>query len=78
MAALLGRELASLPGFELAVPVQANGVFLKVPQHLIKPMQEISFFYVWDEQQSIVRLMVSFDVTEADVRQFVNSVRRIV
>ncbi len=75
MATLLATELASIPGFELAVPVQANGVFLKVPQQLIKPMQDISFFYVWDERQSIVRLMVSFDITESDVRRFVELVR---
>jgi threonine aldolase len=78
MAALLGRELAAIPGFELAAPVEANGVFLKIPKSLIEPMQEFSFFYVWDETASVIRLMVSFDVTESDVRRFVESVRRLV
>jgi threonine aldolase len=33
---------------------------------------------VWNEEQSIVRWMCSFDTTEEDVREFVNFVAEMV
>lgn len=67
MARRLGEQAAAVRGVELAWPVQANGVFAVLPRAWIAPLQERSFFYVWDEERSIVRWMCSFDTTAEDV-----------
>jgi len=71
MAALLRDALAGIPQIKIMQPVEANGVFAKIPQHAISKIQERYFFYVWNEEQSLVRWMCSFDTTEQDVKEFV-------
>lgn len=78
MANILGAELASIPGVELAAPVQTNGVFVKIPKHCVETLQKECFFYIWDEANSVARFMVSFDVEEDDVRRFVAKARAII
>jgi threonine aldolase len=59
-------------------PVEANGVFVRIPRQAIKKIQERYFFYVWSEDESIVRWMCSFDTTEEDVREFAKFVGTVV
>ncbi|HXY03196.1 MAG TPA: low specificity L-threonine aldolase [Terriglobales bacterium] len=70
MAALLRDELSKLPQVKIMHPVDANGVFARIPAHAISKIQERYFFYVWNEEQSLVRWMCSFDTTEEDVKEF--------
>ena len=70
MAKLLQRELRKIPQVKVVYPVEANGVFAKIPRSAIRKIQKRYFFYVWNEEQSIVRWMCSFDTTEQDVREF--------
>jgi threonine aldolase len=70
MARLLESEVKKIKGAKIAYPVEANGVFASVPREAIRKIQERYFFYVWDEADSIVRWMCSFDTTEEDVRAF--------
>src|SRR6266567_1101446 len=72
MALLLKRELSKIPQAKVVYKVQANGVFVKLPRRVIAKLQKRYFFYMWDEAQSMVRWMCSWDTTEADVRQFVD------
>ena len=74
MAKLLERE-ARAAGVEIIYPVEANGVFARLPKRLIPRLQAESFFYVWDEDAGIVRWMCSFDTTEADVRRFASRLK---
>jgi threonine aldolase len=76
MAQLLKRELSKIPQVKVAYKVEANGVFVKVPRPAIAKLQKRYFFYMWDEAQSMVRWMCSWDTTEADVKQFVGFLRR--
>ena len=78
MARLLGSELEKIPGIKLTQPVDANGVFVVVPQQFIPLLQKKYFFYTWNEAISEVRLMCSFDTTEEDIQDFVALVRRTV
>ncbi|WP_239014200.1 threonine aldolase family protein [Archangium violaceum] len=78
MAALLAREVSSIPKVRLTRPTQANGVFAALPAELIPRLQEHAFFYVWDEPTSEVRWMTSFDTTEEDVRGFAHRLRELV
>ena len=70
MARLLQKELRKTPQVKIVYKVEANGVFAKIPRPAIAKLQKRYFFYVWNEQQSVVRWMCSFDTTEQDVRQF--------
>jgi threonine aldolase len=70
MARLLEKEVRQIPGVEIIYPVEANGVFARIPQSAIAQLQERYFFYIWNEEESVVRWMCSFDTTEDDVRSF--------
>jgi threonine aldolase len=76
MAQVLKRELSKIPQVKLAYKVEANGVFVKLPRRAIAKIRKRYFFYMWDEGQSMVRWMCSWDTTEADVKQFVKFIRR--
>ena len=78
MAQLLGSELSNVPKIKLTQPVESNGVFATIPREHIPALQEKYFFYVWDDAISEVRLMASFDTSEADVHDFINVVNQIV
>jgi threonine aldolase len=76
MAQLLKRQLMKIPQLKIAYKVEANGVFVKIPRRAIAKLRKRYFFYMWDEAQSMVRWMCSWDTTEADVKMFVEFVRR--
>jgi threonine aldolase len=78
MARLLDKEVRQIPGVEVIYPVEANGVFARIPQTAIAQLQERYFFYIWDEEESVVRWMCSFDTTEDDVRDFARFVGEVV
>jgi len=78
MAKLLAREVRQIPQVKIVYPVEANGVFVQLPPTAIAKLQERYFFYVWDEEQSVVRWMCSFDTTEQDIRDFAKFLRETV
>jgi threonine aldolase len=78
MAKLLESEVKKIPALTIAYPVEANGVFVKVPPDAIERIRARYFFYVWNEETSVVRWMCSFDTTEQDVRQFAGFVAECV
>lgn len=78
MARLLEQEIRRIPEVKIVYPVQANGVFAQIPRDAIAKLQERYFFYVWNEEQSVVRWMCSFDTTEEDVKEFARFVAETV
>jgi threonine aldolase len=70
MARLLQKEVSKIPKVKIVYEVEANGIFAQVPRKAIARLQKRYFFYVWNEEQSVVRWMCSFDTTEQDVKQF--------
>ena len=78
MAALLAREVRKIPRVGIVYPVEANGVFAQIPRPAIAKLQKRYFFYVWNEEESVVRWMCSFDTTEEDVRRFARFVAETV
>lgn len=78
MARLLEKELSRIPQVKIVYKVEANGVFAKIPRAAIARIQERYFFYIWNEEESIVRWMCSFDTTEDDVRDFAKFVAQVV
>jgi threonine aldolase len=78
MAKLLEAEIKKIPRVKIVYPVEANGVFAKIPPQSAAKIQERYFFYPWIVEESVVRWMCSFDTTEEDVRQFAAFVRESV
>jgi len=70
MAKLLEKELDKIPQVKIVYKVEANGVFAQIPRAAIAKLQQRYFFYVWNEEESVVRWMCSFDTTEEDVKEF--------
>lgn len=75
MAALLARQLAAVPGINFTQPVESNAVFATMPLDLIQRLQEKFYFYVWKNNASEVRLMTSFETTEAEIEAFIEAVK---
>jgi len=78
MARVLERELSRIPGVRVVWKVEANGVFLQIPRHAIEKIMQQYFFYVWIEEEAIVRWMCSFDTSEEDIRRFADFVAEAV
>ena len=78
MARLLETELRKIPQVRVVWKVEANGVFAQIPQHAIQKIKDRYFFYMWIEEECIVRWMCSFDTTEEDVRDFTKLVAEAV
>ena len=75
MAQLLKREISKIPQVKIIYNVEANGVFAQIPRKAIAKLQKRYFFYVWNEAQSVVRWMCSWDTTIDDVKQFAEFLR---
>jgi threonine aldolase len=78
MAELLEKQLRTIPQVKIAYPVEANGVFACIPRRALRKILDRYFFYMWVEEQSMVRWMCSWDTTEEDVMQFARFVSEAV
>jgi len=70
MANLLYNQLQQIEGITITRPVQANGVFAVIPSEITEELQDVSYFYIWDEKINEIRLMCSYDIVEADIINF--------
>ncbi|MFZ0814971.1 MAG: low specificity L-threonine aldolase [Candidatus Sulfotelmatobacter sp.] len=71
MARLLEKEISRIPEVKIIWKVEANGVFTQIPRHSIEKIKQHYYFYMWVEEESIVRWMCSFDTTEDDIHAFI-------
>ena len=78
MARLLEAELRRIPNVRVVWKVEANGVFAQIPRHAVEKIKSRYFFYMWIEEECIVRWMCSFDTTEEDVKDFAKVVAEAV
>jgi threonine aldolase len=78
MARLLQKEVSKIPQVKIVYKVEANGVFAKIPRQAIAKLQKRYFFYVWNDEESVVRWMCSFDTNAEDVQQFAKFVAQTV
>ncbi|HSY89308.1 MAG TPA: beta-eliminating lyase-related protein, partial [Verrucomicrobiae bacterium] len=78
MANRLAEGLVCIPGAKLAHPVEANEIFVDLPEHAIRGLRADGFqFYRWlGEDQTLLRLVTAFDTKEADVAAFIASAER--
>jgi threonine aldolase len=81
-ATRLSRALTSIPGIRLAWPVQANELFVILPEILVHQLLAAGAeFYEWDRaslpadtileaQETLIRLVTSFATRDQDVERF--------
>lgn len=75
MAQLLASKLKDIPEIEITQKVEANGIFAKVPKDIIPKLKQEFFFYDWDEENSEVRWMTSYDTTENEIIEFTKLIK---
>jgi len=79
MAARLAEGLAGLPGVRLRHPVEANEVFVELPEPAIRGLFDLGFlFHRWTgETDTCVRLVTAFDTAPAAVEDLLTAARRL-
>ncbi|MDB6022110.1 MAG: Threonine aldolase [Pedosphaera sp.] len=78
MAQRLEAALQGVAGLKLAQPCQTNGVFIKMPQSVIKGMHDLGWKFYTHVSPDDCRLMCSWDTTEEDVDAFAADVKSLV
>lgn len=76
MAQLLYQKVKDIKGIKVTQKVQANGVFVILPERVVEKVREQYFFYPWDEERSEYRWMTSWDTTEEDIEGFVELLKK--
>jgi threonine aldolase len=78
LAQRLAAGLRQIPGVTLAYPVEANELFVRFPDPILKGLQADGFqFYAWESDgRSMVRLVTAFNTAEADVDAFLSAAQR--
>ncbi len=76
MAMLLFDKVKDIEGIKITQPVQANGVFVIIPERIAENMRQQYFFYPWNEELSEYRWMTSWDTTEEDINNFVDLLKK--
>ena len=79
MARRLAEGLAAMPGVSLAHPVEANQLFVRLPDAVSEGLTRAGFgFYPWEaDGPGTFRLVTAFKTTEAEVDGFLDAARRL-
>ena len=77
MAQLLASKVKDLPGVLINRKVDANAVFVIIPEEVIEPLRKLYPFYEWDAQTHEQRWMCSFDTTAEEVDEFVEKLKEL-
>lgn len=75
LASQLGRDLAALPGTRLITPVEANLVFVTMPEPAIEALAGAGVRFA-RRRGGIIRLLTRFDGTQAEVTQLIALARQ--
>jgi len=78
MAKRLAEGLMAVPGATFAHPVEANEIFVDLPETAIRGLIADGFqFYRWlGEDKTLLRLVTAHDTKETDVTAFIASAKR--
>jgi len=77
LASRLGRELVAMPNVRLIAPVEANLVFVAMPEPAIEALAAAGVRFA-RRRGGIIRLVTRFDGTPAEVDQFIALVRQVI
>ena len=79
MATRLAEGLAGLAGVRLRHPVEANEIFVELPEPVIRGLFDLGFlFHRWGgDADTCVRLVTAFDTAPAAVDSFIAAAKRL-
>ncbi len=77
LAQELSLELNKFPEITQPFPCESNGVFATFPQTWVKALREKFFFYIWDSDIQLCRLMISWDWTRELNQSFLNHLKKV-
>ena len=76
-ARLLAEELQSVPGVKLVHPVQANAVFVQMPEALIEALHAAGWHFYTFIGSGHARFMCSWQSREEEIRSFGQQLRAL-
>ncbi len=76
-AALLAKQLGTIPELEIQMPVEANAVFVRMPPRLIRALHDQGWHFYNFIGDDGVRLMCSWNTREEDVHLFMGDIKKI-
>jgi threonine aldolase len=78
MARQLAQGLSKLPGVKLCYRVDANEIFIQLPEKVIQGLLADGFqFYRWEgDRSTTVRLVTAFNTRETDVTAFITAAQQ--
>jgi len=68
-AAKLVQILKQYPQIKFTQPPETNQLFFTLPKDIAQKLSEKYFFYYWNEAQSEIRLVTSWDTTDEDIEK---------
>lgn len=77
MAQLLAKQVSEVSEVQIVRSVDANAVFVIIPEKAISQLQKEYPFYIWDEKTLELRWMCSFDTQAEDISAFTGALKRI-
>ncbi len=77
LAKTLADSLRQLPGIDIVHPVEANAVFVRMPEKLIEQLQQRGWTFYTFIGTGEARLMTSWATTEEDVEALAEEIRRL-
>ncbi|MCX7987539.1 MAG: aminotransferase class V-fold PLP-dependent enzyme [Bacteroidales bacterium] len=84
MARLLEKNVYGIPHIDIAQKVQSNSVFARIPNTIVEPLQNFSYFYKWEEKHThynndqLVRWMCSFNTQKEHVLDFTATIKKLI
>ena len=77
MAKLLESQILGLPAVKITQSVDANALFVIIPEKIIQPLRAQYPFYEWDATTHEQRWMCSFDTSEEEIFGFVKALKEL-
>lgn len=74
MATLLHDQIRDLPGLRINYPVQANALFVTLPEPALAALHDQFHFYDWAGSHAQARWMTTFDTTTDDINRLTKAV----
>lgn len=76
MAQKLYDGLKEVPGVQFTQKMESNQLFLTMPRMVIDELLEDYFFYFWNKAANEIRFVTSFDTTEKDIEELLQSMKK--
>lgn len=73
----LADALSLRDDVELTQAVESNAIFVQMPRQIIDKLLEKYFFYFWNEDLNEVRFVTSWDTSNDDITDFINTLSEL-